>query len=434
MYGIDELVRMNDRESLIPIDEKKAKEAREKVTIRKQANRLTVFHRDKPKIVHTVVRDGLPKEMPADGETDALAMAMMAAPLIEVRRSTDDDGESFHVDSQAGFQRMSAHFNRHDAYVRVARYGVTREEFEECFAPAPDECYKTPDRKFEGEPEWECCYEDTPGGIWISKEPIEIPHPENERPVKFFLYLEMTDMEDACGEKQMHCCIGVVPHWSEMTDQMKKEVTGSCGREQIEEFVQKLAEGDQVQALWLAEMTKSHGNASPLCQASVEWTQEEEDAEDEEGNSTFDRDAKWDLAKQLCRSKMDFEDVAGLMENTVNGLGQDAWSYIYEDPQTFLLKQTNVTETQALVGKMYGMEVVQVPQAEVTTLQHETMRSCPFAIMDPSHYKPNADQVRLDGELPCLCDNEEHRNKVMKKWGYKPKHFEKKGVPLKRSK
>lgn len=416
-----------ERESLHPVDRTRAKEARKVITLRKEANKLNVLHRDKPKVKSVTVKDGIAQEVPNDKLAEDLARGLASKPIVEMRRTADDDGETFHVDREAGLMRQKCSLNRFQAYTVVARLGVTRKEFEECFAEAPDESYKMPDTKFPGEPEWECMYEDSPGGIWISKKPIEIPHPENERPVKFFLYLEMTDMEDACGERSMHCCIGVVPHWSEMTDEMKKSVRDCCGREQIEEAEEKLKAGDEKQALWLAESAKSYGACTSLCQAEVSWSREDEDEEDEEGNSTFHRDDIWDDAKQLCRAKMDFDNVADLMGNTVNGLGQNGWSYIFESPQEFLLKQTNVTPTQALVGKMYGMEVVEAP---IKLMEQATFQACPFSIMDLSHYKTDPKAAMAAGELPCLCDNEEHRNKVMKKWGYKPKHFEKKNVPV----
>lgn len=61
-------------------------------------------------------------------------------------------------------------------------------------------------------------------------------------------------------------------------------------------------------------------------------------------------------------------------------------------------------------------------------MQMETIKTihpstCRFTILDSSHYRDDS---------TCKCNDAEHRKRMIKEWGYKPRDF--KGIPLKTNK
>ena len=59
------------------------------------------------------------------------------------------------------------------------------------------------------------------------------------------------------------------------------------------------------------------------------------------------------------------------------------------------------------------------PDGTVTNERDIDPRRCPFLIWNPDHY-------RQDGS--CMCNDEEHRKKVMRSWGYRAADFKRVGV------
>lgn len=288
---------------------------------------------------------------------------------------------------------------------------------------------------YPGEPEWLLMYEDTPGALWLSKDPIEVERSEDQT-VKFWLYLEITDMEDACGEKAVHAEIGVVPHWTSMRVSQQLDVAKSMDPEWVGKLAQE-AETNPEQYRGLAEATKSYGIHAPLEQAQVEWTEEDEDDLDDEGSSLFDRDLYWAKAKSRVRKGTDFEDIAGTMSSPVNRLGQDAWSFMFQDTREYLAGLSNPNQEQQIVAKMYqACTPAPAPERKIQfgtlhpdgTLTNrreigfEDIGKCRFRIMVPEHY-------REDGS--CRCDDAEHRQVMIQDWEYKEQDFE--GIPLRSS-
>lgn len=124
------------------------------------------------------------------------------------------------------------------------------------------------------------------------------------------------------------------------------------------------------------------------------------------------------------------------LDRPVNRIGSTAREMGVGDIMSALARDRPGTDPPAmqLMRRLHGMDQgvaadegavtfrVLHPSGELTNvrrIKHSALRACPFSILVAEHY-------REDGT--CKCDDEEHRATVMKKWGYKKKHFAK--IPL----
>lgn len=240
-------------------------------------------------------------------------------------------------------------------------------------------------------------YDDTDGGVWISPKRIQIdttpdsiPGQAGLKKLPFRWFLRTT-----LSEMTWYAELGVVPCLEALSRKMVRDIRSCMGREEEDPI-------DELDAI-------HYGTYIVLKSASRSWAADEEDADDWDDEAPLE-EALRELETDL---KLTAHAASMLMAiQPVNRIGQNGWSYLYEDIRGFLRKAPP-SDARDTMQAMYGQP------GRVVLMRQDTVRGCKFRIIDPGHYRMNG---------TCRCNDEWHRKMMIKEWGYKPKDF--KDIPL----
>lgn len=246
--------------------------------------------------------------------------------------------------------------------------------------------------------QWEEIYNDTDGGIWVTARKVNIDAAPHSRPGRGgvtklpFLWFVRTTLAESSWVVE----VGLAPTEAALTEKMKAGLIQSFG-------------GDEPCVIDPGSIIM-YGYSVPVVSAQKSWDPDDEYRDD------WDDEAP--LTEAFQQAKEALPKLAPLLANEamarpVNRMGQDGWSYLYEDVRSFL-RRAPETEERKVLQTMYGGL-----NGTVTVMKHSDLLKCRFTIVDPSHYRP-------DGS--CRCDDEWHRKMMIASWGYTPKSF--KGIPL----
>lgn len=206
-----------------------------------------------------------------------------------------------------------------------------------------------------------------------------------------FQFVELTNMDEACGRdnkgQPRYVVALALVDLSQIDAETKASARRSCGYD--------MPESEETPEM-LAEMCYHYGTLAPL----GSW----------EGNNAG---KLLRAAKSAAHDFLDESALADQMEKPVNKIGSTAAEFMRGDIHSAISRGVQADDPAALLmAKLQG--------APVTIMRQSDIRRCKFAILVPSHYRP-------DGT--CRCDNAAHRAMMVAKWKYSPEDFE--DIPLK---
>lgn len=219
-----------------------------------------------------------------------------------------------------------------------------------------------------------------------------------------FQFIELTNMDEACGsdnEGQPRYVVELSMVDLKAIPQSELDAAvRSCG---TETEASKASDPDMAYTVW------QYGLRAPL----GSWS----------GNNAHKllRAAK-SRAHEL---RNDAAELAEQMAAPVNAIGSTAAEFMRGDINAAMARGIQEGRTDArIMGKMHGltdaeMNAAALQSAPVVILKQSDILRCKFAILVPSHYRP-------DGT--CLCDDAEHRAMMIAEWGYSEADFA--DVPL----
>jgi hypothetical protein len=129
-------------------------------------------------------------------------------------------------------------------------------------------------------------------------------------------------------------------------------------------------------------------------------------------------------AKSEAHSLLDDSALADKLEKPVNAIGSTAAEFMRGDFTSGMVRGIQAGDPSArIMGKMHGLsDADMLRTAPVTTMRQSDILKCKFAILIPSHYRP-------DGT--CLCNDKAHREMMVREWEYSAEDFA--DIPLKES-
>lgn len=228
------------------------------------------------------------------------------------------------------------------------------------------------------------------GGFWRMSAP------------RTFQFVELTNMDEACGrdnEGQPRYVVELaLVDLNAIPAEELESARKSCGWEGA-------ADNDAA----LAEMVYQYGLRAPL----GSWS----------GNNAG---KLLRAAKSEARALLDADRLADQLDKPVNAIGSTASEFMRGDINSAMVRGIEAGDQSArIMGKMHGltdaeMNAAALKSATVVVLKQSDIRRCKFAILLPTHYRP-------DGT--CKCDDAAHRAMMIAEWEYSAADFA--DIPLK---